>query len=114
MTAAVSALRSERDDSLHARGYYQDLAVARTELETYRALLLELDYRRKAGELVHRDVVERIVSRAFAVLVQDLRALPDMIERRHGVTDGKLLGIIDVAVDKVLQTAHDSLGKLLE
>ena len=114
MSAGIAALKSERDDSRHARGYYQDLAVARTELETYKTLLLELEYRRKAGELVHRDVVERVVSRAFSALVQDLRALPDMIERRHGIKDGKLLGIIDQSVDQILQTAHNSLGKLFE
>lgn len=112
MSTALAALKSERLKGDESQGYYRDLAMARTEHETYRALLMEMEYRRKSGELVHRDEVERVVSRAFSALVQDLRALPDMVERRHGIKDGKLLAIIDQSVDQVLRTAHDSLAGL--
>lgn len=92
--------------------HYRDLAAARADLAQYKARLAELDFRKRSSELVDRAEVERVVARAFAAISQDLRSLADVVERHHGITDGKVLSAIDDSVDAALHTAHDSLAKL--
>jgi hypothetical protein len=78
-----------------------DYAVARARKEAWAAKTIELDYRIKQDEYVHREQVQQVCATAFAALTQALRSLPDALERREGVTP-ELAGRIAIAIDDTL------------
>lgn len=76
----------------------------------YEAEARKRDLELKAGELVPRAAMAQAVSTAFAAVTQDLLAIPDQLERLHGVP-----AEVAAKVDNVLCGAIESLrGKMGE
>lgn len=65
---------------------YALLAKSKAKREYYRANEAELDYRTKIGELCEVAEVQRVFATVIATMVQGLRNIPDMLERRVGLT----------------------------
>lgn len=59
-------------------------------------------------ELIPVAEVERTISVAFAAIAQDIRAIPDNLERRHGVSQD-----VAVSVESALYEALDALAERL-
>lgn len=73
------------------------------ESETKRRALQEKD-----RELIPAADVERVISTTFAALASDIRAIPDMLERRHGVS-----GAVAAAVEEGLHEATNAMADRL-
>lgn len=74
---------------------YVVLAKAKAKHEAYKANLAELEFRRRAGELLERAHVEAAASRLHAMLAQSLRSLPDHLERRLGLSAEQAASVQD-------------------
>lgn len=62
-------------------------------------------------ELIPADNVERVVATAYAVLSSDIRAIPDNLERRHGIA-GDVAEKVATALDEAMQSTSDRLAEL--
>ena len=65
---------------------YTVLAQARAKREMFRAQLTELEYREKAGELYPRAEVMQTFTTTIAIFAEQMRGIPDMLERKAGLT----------------------------
>ena len=61
-------------------------ARAQAKREAFKADLAELEYRREIGELYRRDEVMRTFTTAMAIMVEQLRSIPDKMEREAGIS----------------------------
>lgn len=66
--------------------HYAVLAAAKAKREMYRAALTEMDFKQKAGELYDRSEVLRVIATAIAVFAEQIRSLPDTLERQAGIS----------------------------
>lgn len=62
-------------------------------------------------ELIPADEVERVFAAAFAAFVQNARAIPDALERRHGV-DAGTAEKVDLAIVEALTALADDIKEL--
>lgn len=62
-------------------------------------------------ELIPAGDVERVVATAFAALSSDIRAIPDNLERRHGVS-GDVAEKVSAALDEAMQATSERLAEL--
>lgn len=62
-------------------------------------------------ELIPADEVERVFAAAFAAFVQNARAIPDALERRHGV-DAGTAEKVDRAIVEALTALADDIKEL--
>lgn len=62
-------------------------------------------------ELIPAADVERVVATAFAALSSDIRAIPDNLERRHGVS-GDVAEKVAAALDEAMQSTSERLAEL--
>lgn len=76
------------------------------EGETKRLELVE-----RAKELIPAAEVEQAIATAFAAIVQDLRSLPDNLERRHGV-DPSTAQRVEEALHQAMDSLADRLSRL--
>lgn len=67
------------------------------------------DLAERAKELIPVAEVERVCAEAFAALAQDIRAVPDLLERRHAISPE-----IAAAVERALDAALASLASRME
>lgn len=65
----------------------------------------------KDRELIPAPDVERAVATAFAAIAQDLRAIPDNLERRHGM-DGETAQRVEEAIFEAMESLADRLSSL--
>ena len=65
---------------------YIVLTKAKAKRETFRAALTELEYRHKAGDLCEVQEALRVISTAIAVFTEQVRSIPDHLERAAGLT----------------------------
>lgn len=84
---------------------------SRAKLEQQKALMAELDFNIKSGEYVSRESVRQATSKAFAVVSQSLRSIPDNLERRTGVSPEASLRV-GIMIDDVLADLANDLEKL--
>jgi len=89
---------------------YTLLAHARAKREFYRAKLSEVEYNAKTGELYERGEVLRVIRTAIAVFAEQMRSLPDRLERSAGLTPAQA-ELAEVEVDSQLE---DLKAKLLQ
>jgi len=64
---------------------YVDLTVAKVIHERAKAEMAKLELKKRIGELMLASEVSRDVATAFAAIAQDLRAIPDRLERQMGL-----------------------------
>ena len=62
----------------------------------------------KDRELIPVEEVERVVATAFAALASDIRAIPDNLERKHGIS-----GDVAEQVEEALNEAMDGIADRL-
>ena len=83
-----------------------EYSVSRARKEAWTAKTVELDYRIKEGEYVKREAVREACATAFASIAQTLRSIPDLLERREGVSPE--------TCETVSKTIDDALNNLAE
>ena len=66
--------------------HYAVLAAAKAKREMYRAALTEVQFKQQAGELYDRSEVLRVIATAIAVFAEQIRSLPDKLERQAGIS----------------------------
>lgn len=66
------------------------------------------DLQIKDRELIPAQDVERVIATAFAAIASDVRAIPDNLERKHGIS-----GEVAEAVESELHLAMDTLASRL-
>lgn len=69
------------------------------------------DLQIKDRELIPAPDVEQAVATAFAAIAQDLRAIPDNLERRHGM-DGATAQRVEEAIFEAMESLAERLGAL--
>lgn len=77
----------------------------------YESEVRRLDVARRMREVIPTDEVERVIATAFAAIASDLRALPDNLERKHGL-DGELVREIENGIYAAMDSLADKLGEL--
>lgn len=77
----------------------------------YESEIKRRDLQRLDGELVPVEDVERVIATAFAAIAQELRALPDNLERRFGVP-GDVAERVEEGVFRVMDELADRLSVL--
>jgi len=88
-------------------------AKARAKHEAYKALLAELEYRRRAGELVERSVVAADAARLHAFIAQTLRSLPDALERKCALPP-EVVEELTLAIDGMLVELKQKLESMAD
>lgn len=104
------AFENKVDDVLTSAGELT-YNVARAQKEAWQAKTVELDYRIKQGEYVKRDEVRQVCATAFSSLTQTLRSIPDMLERREGLTP-EMSERVGEVIDEVLDTIANEFEML--
>ncbi len=66
------------------------------------------DLQIRDGELIPAGDVERVIATAFAAIASDIRAIPDNLERRHGIA-----GDVAESVESLLHEAMDAMADRL-
>ena len=100
--------KSEKAISQTGSDPYLVLAQAKAKRETYRAHLSELEFRRETGELYRRDEALRAITTTIAVFTEQMRALPDKLEREAGIT-GAQAEIAERVIDAQLEALKDKI-----
>ena len=85
--------------------------VARARKENAQADLAELEYGRKRGALIERYAVRDACSHALSAVAQSLRSLPDLLERRHGLTPEQAEAATET-IDAALSALSDTLQQI--
>ena len=65
----------------------------------------------KDRELIPAAEVETVVATAFAALASDIRAIPDNLERRHGVS-GEVAEQVEDALNEAMDAIADRLSRM--
>jgi hypothetical protein len=82
--------------------YYAVLAQAKAKREVFKANMAEVEFRLKTGELYERGEVLRVIRTAIAVFAEQMRSLPDKLERAVGLTPAQA-ELAEVEVDNQLE-----------
>ena len=82
---------------------------AKARKEAALAMQAELAYRIKEGSYIPRDAVRQQTATAFQAIVQTIRAIPDNLERRKGISPD-----VSEAVGELLDAALNDLADELE
>lgn len=84
---------------------------SRAENETFKAANAKLDYEIKLGKYVLREDVRRAVAVAFATVTQNLRSIPDNLERRLGLSP-EVIQQVSIEIDEVMENLSEELHSL--
>lgn len=79
---------------------------SRARKEAAQASMAELDLGVKAGQLLQRDAIKSASSIAFASFVQQMRSLPDNLEREFGISP-----LVAEQIGKAIDEALADLSK---
>jgi hypothetical protein len=100
--------RSPKNDD--GKDPYRTLAIAKAKREFFKAQMAEVDYGIKAGELYERGEVLRVIRTAIAVFAEQMRSLPDKLERSVGLTPSQA----ELAEDEVNNQLAELQNRLAE
>lgn len=92
---------------------YIVLARAKAKREHHRAQMAELEYKKMAGELCQLSEVMQLYTTTVAVFAEQMRSLPDMLERKVGLSP-KQAEMAAEEVDNQLEQLKARLTKELE
>ena len=84
---------------------------SRAEHEDFKARSVKLEYEIKRGKYVLREEIQRASSVAFATVTQNLRSIPDGLERRLGLSP-EVTEQIAIAIDEIMSDLADELEKI--
>lgn len=85
-----------------------DAAAEKARVDHHRANLLALEQAETERRLIPAAEVEQTVATAFAAIAADLKAIPDNLERRHGIS-----GTTAAEVERAIFEAMDALADRL-
>lgn len=91
---------------------YMLLARAKAKRETHKAQIAELEYKKMAGDLALMSEVMQLYTTTVAVFAEQMRSLPDMLERKAGLTPAQAEMAADF-VDEQLEQLELRLVKRL-
>lgn len=91
---------------------YVTLAKAKAKRETFRAHLTEIELRQKSGELYERGEVLRVIRTTIAIFAEQMRSLPDKLERAVGLTPSQA-ELAEAEVDAQLVELRNKLTEIL-
>jgi len=91
---------------------YTLLAHAKAKREVFRAQLSEIEYKQKTAELYERGEVLRVIRTAIAVFAEQMRSLPDKLERSVGLTPSQA-ELAEVEVDNQLEELQNKIMQVL-
>lgn len=77
----------------------------------YEGEVRKRDLQVKDRELIPVAEVETVVATAFAALASDIRAIPDNLERRHGVS-GDVAEQVEEALNEAMDAIADRLSRM--
>ncbi|MDP2834662.1 MAG: hypothetical protein Q8Q28_15445 [Pseudomonadota bacterium] len=92
-------------------GVYERLAEERVRHERARADKVETENRVRAGELLVAAEVGTALTRMHFALAQQIRAIPDRLERKFSL-NGEICAEIEDAINAALSEAGEVLQKL--
>jgi len=107
----VGFKQSEQDPS--KGDYYAVLAQAKAKREVFKANMAEVEFRLKTGELYERGEVLRVIRTAIAVFAEQMRSLPDKLERSVGLTPSQA-ELAEVEVDNQLEELQNKITQALK
>ena len=90
---------------------YEKLARAKAKRESYRALMAEMEYRQKAGELIPVAVHERELAAVLKVVAVTIESLPDVLERDAGIS-GEAVARCQLICDRTREGLYKRLIEL--
>lgn len=100
--ARLGAGRKPKVKNLDGPDPYIQLARAKAKREDYRAKLNEIEYLKEAGEFYEREQILRVISTSVTVFVEQMRSLPDKLERDTGLTPHQA-ELVEDAIDLQLE-----------
>lgn len=90
---------------------YIDYGIAKARRESALADIAEMDAAEKAGELVDRQMVRDATATAFATVAQNLRSIPDALERRLALAP-EVVEAVETMIDEILDGLANDMKKL--
>ncbi|TVR36052.1 MAG: DUF1441 family protein [Spirochaetaceae bacterium] len=93
--------------------YYAVLAQAKAKREVFKANMAEVEFRLKTGELYERGEVLRVIRTAIAVFAEQMRSLPDKLERSVGLTPSQA-ELAEIEVDNQLEELQNKIMQVLK
>ena len=92
---------------------YIMLAKAKAKRELYKANLTEVEFKLKTAELYERGEVLRTIRTAIAIFSEQIRSLPDKLERVAGLTPAQAQ-IAEDEVNTQLENLRDKLAGIAD
>jgi len=102
---------SQKNQDPTKRDSYGVLAEAKAHREVYKAKMAEVEFRLKTAELYERAEVLRVVRTAIAVFAEQMRSLPDKLERSVGLTPAQA-ELAEQEVDAQLEELRSKLSRI--
>lgn len=84
---------------------------SRADHEAFKAANARLDYEVKIGKYVLREDVRTSLSVVFAAISQNLRSIPDNLERRIGLSP-EAISHVSIEIDEIMDNLADELESL--
>ena len=100
---------SQKDQDPKKADYYSTLAKAKAKREVFKANMAEVEFRLKVGELYDRSELLRVIATSIAIFAEQIRSLPDKLERKAGITT-KQAEIAEIEVDNQLDALRNRLA----
>lgn len=98
-----------KSDEVREESDYVAYAQAKARREAALADKAEIEVAEMVGSLVNRQAVRDGSAKAFSTIAQSMRAIPDILERRLGLSPEIL-----EEIEKIIDESLESLGKDLE
>jgi phage terminase Nu1 subunit (DNA packaging protein) len=98
-------------ERIEADGGYLDFSAAKARKETAMAYMAELELKIKTNEYVARSAVQEACASAMAAIAQTLRAIPDNLERKLGVSP-EVAQEVGVLLDESMAALADELERM--
>jgi len=92
---------------------YEALARARAKREIYKAHMAEMEFQIARKDLYRRDDILRVITTTIAIFAEQIRSLPDKLEREGGLTP-KQAEIAEREVDNQLEEIRSKLIRWAE
>lgn len=89
---------------------YLLLARAKAKKETFLAHQEELNFKRAAGQLYDREQVMQVFTTTVATFAEQMRSIPDMLERKVGLTPKQA----EMAADEIDAQLEDLRRRLMQ
>lgn len=88
-----------------------DLLTPQDRKAWYESEAKRLDLQERSRELITAQEVERVIALTFSAIAQNLRAIPDNLERRHGIS-GEVAEMVESALFESMDEMADRLSSL--